>query len=478
VLVGSGESAPVVVNGSEIFEVIGIRAFSAKRRANLIAERIEKLAADPAFDPATLRVEHNEGRSEIFAGDDPVSIMLVLDVDAEYQGAGAPREIVADVQRKLIQDSIEQYRHDRTAGVIRDSIIQATLRTAALGVVLFIVMWTFRRLDVLLGRQFKRRIKKLEAKSMRVVQAEQIWKVFSGVLTLFKTLLVLFIVYLFLNAVLSLFPWTRHFARTLLHLILDPLQAMGSALLGYMPNFVFLLLLYFITRYLLNLVHGLFDAIHRENLRFARFEAEWAWPTYRIIRVVVIIFAVIVAYPYIPGSESDAFKGISLFVGVLLSLGSTSFISNIIAGYTMTYRGAFKIGDRVRIGDTVGDVIESRLLVTQLRSLKNERIVIPNSTILNSEVTNYSSLAREEGVILHTRVGIGYEVPWRQVEAMLLEAAARTEGLREEPAPFVLQVALTDFAVTYELNAYAWRSTTPGCIAISRTSSTSTACRS
>lgn len=184
------------------------------------------------------------------------------------------------------------------------------------------------------------------------------------------------------------------------------------------------------------------------------FEAEWAWPTYRIVRIVVIIFAIVVAYPYIPGSNSQAFKGITLFLGVLLSLGSTSVISNIIAGYTMTYRRAFKVGDRVRIGDTVGQVTEVRLLVTNLLSLKNEKIVIPNSKILSSEVINYSTLAKEQGLILHTSVGIGYEVPWRQVEAMLLEAAARTPGLLKEPSPFVLQKALNDFAVTYELNAY------------------------
>ena len=141
-------------------------------------------------------------------------------------------------------------------------------------------------------------------------------------------------------------------------------------------------------------------------------------------------------------------------MGVLLSLGSTSVISNIIAGYTMTYRRAFKVGDRIRVGDTIGEVLDSRLLVTHLNSLKNERIIIPNSTILNSEITNYSSQEREKGLILHTQVGIGYEVPWRQVEAMLMEAAARTDEVLQDPPPFVLQQALTDFAVTYELNVY------------------------
>ena len=209
------------------------------------------------------------------------------------------------------------------------------------------------------------------------------------------------------------------------------------------------------TRYVLRLLYGFFDAVNHQNLHFRNFEAEWAWPTYRIVRVVIFVFVLVIAYPYIPGASSDAFKGITLFFGVLLSLGSTSLIANIIAGYTMTYRRAFKIGDRVRIGETIGDILDSRLLVTHIRSLKNEMVIIPNSTILNSEIINYSTLAKKkEGIILHTSVGIGYEVPWRQVEAMLIEAATRTRGLLQQPAPFVLQKALTDFAVTYELNAY------------------------
>jgi small-conductance mechanosensitive channel len=127
---------------------------------------------------------------------------------------------------------------------------------------------------------------------------------------------------------------------------------------------------------------------------------------------------------------------------------------DVIAGYTMTYRRAFREGDRIRIGDVVGDVTHQRLLVTHVRTPKNEDVVVPNSTILSNNVVNYSSHARNAGLILHTAVGIGYEVPWRQVEAMLRMAAERTAGLLREPPPFVLQTALGDFAVTYELNAY------------------------
>jgi small-conductance mechanosensitive channel len=161
-----------------------------------------------------------------------------------------------------------------------------------------------------------------------------------------------------------------------------------------------------------------------------------------------------VAYPYIPGSGSGAFKGVSLMVGVLFSLGSSSIVANLIAGYSMIYRRAFRVGDRIRINDHIGDVIAIRALVTSLRTPKNEEIIIPNSEILNNPILNYSAMAREGALILHTTVGIGYEVPWRQVEAMLLMAAERTEGLRRDRPAFVLQTSLGDFCVVYEINVY------------------------
>jgi small-conductance mechanosensitive channel len=163
---------------------------------------------------------------------------------------------------------------------------------------------------------------------------------------------------------------------------------------------------------------------------------------------------VVVAYPYIPGSSSEAFKGVSIFLGVVVSLGSSSVIANLMAGYTMIYRRAFKVGDRISIENLTGDVMEKRLMVTHLRTVKNEEVIVPNSTIINSNIINYSTLARSRGLILHTTLGIGYETPWRQVEAMLLLAADRTPGLLKEPAPFVLQKSLGGFAVNYELNAY------------------------
>ncbi len=227
---------------------------------------------------------------------------------------------------------------------------------------------------------------------------------------------------------------------------------MWQGFVAKLPDLIVLAIIVVLVRYVLHLLRLFFDAVGRGSVHLHNFDAAWAAPTYRIARYVLLIFAAVIAYPYIPGSGSEAFKGISLFLGVMLSIGSTSFISNMIAGYALTYRRVLKVGDWVKVDDTLGEVIHTRLQVTHLRSPKNEEITIPNSVILNSKVLNYSSLTAERRLILHTQIGIGYEVPWRQVESMLLLAAQRTPGVQHEPAPFVLQKALGDFAVTYELN--------------------------
>jgi small-conductance mechanosensitive channel len=257
--------------------------------------------------------------------------------------------------------------------------------------------------------------------------------------------------------VLSLFPWTRGFADRILGAVLSPVSSGAAKILATLPKLIILALIVVATRYLLKVMRLFFSAVEHGRIRLASFEPEWAEPTHKIARILIIVFAIVVSYPYIPGSGTEAFKGITIFFGLLFSLGSSSLIANLIAGYTMTYRRAFHGGDRIAIGDLIGDVTKVRLMVTHLRSLKNEEVVIPNSAILNTHVINYSALTREHGLVLHTMVGIGYEVPWRQVEAMLLMAAQRTEGLLREPQPYVLQKSLGDFAVNYELNVFCDR---------------------
>jgi small-conductance mechanosensitive channel len=443
-------TAPVVVDGVPLFRVRGIAAYPAEKRAEGIAERIVALAEDRTLSKEALRLEEEPGAILIMA--DKKRIMAVLEADARLEGID--RHTLARGYIWRIGETIETWRHDRDPGVLKRNVVFAIGATLLLVLALWIGFRLFRRLGVWLEVRIRPKVQGIQIRKFQVIRGEQLWRLLMGVRSLFWAVIVLTAIYVYLYDVLSLFPWTRGLGKGLVGILLDPLRTMGLGLLKAVPNLVFLLVFFLVTRYVLKLVRLFFAGVAEGTVVLPEFEAEWAWPTFRLVRLLLIAFALIVAYPYIPGSDSGAFKGVSIFIGVLFSLGSSSLIGNLIAGYTMTYRRAFRVGDRIRVGEHLGDVVQSRLLVTHLRTPKNEEVVISNSTILGGEIVNYSTLAQQQGLILHTTVGIGYETPWRQVEAMLLEAAARTPGLLREPPPFVLQKGLGDFCVTYEINVY------------------------
>jgi len=443
------ERAAVTVDGKVLFHVRGITSsYPAEQRARAIRKRIETVAADRSVAADAVRVVETEDRSNIVAGD----ILVVSVIDADAAPEGVTRQQLARVLRPKVAEAIAQHRADRSPRALMINTLYALGATLAAVLLVFALRLAFRRLDALLERRYRSRVEGLEVQSHQLIQAKQLWKTLQGFIKTVHVLAVLVIIYLSLNLVLGLYPWTRPLAGRLFSIVLEPLRTMGTAFLQALPNLVFIALLIIVIRYVLKVMRLFFAGVDQGTIPLSGFDREWAWPTYKIIRLLVIAFTMVVAYPYIPGSGSDAFKGISIFLGVLFSLGSSSFIANMIAGYTMTYRRAYRIGDRIKVGDIIGDVVEMRLMVTHLRTVKNEEVVVPNSLILNSNIINYSTLSRTRGLILHTTVGIGYETPWRQVEAMLLLAAGRTAGLLKEPSPFVRQKSLGDFAVSYELN--------------------------
>ncbi|HEY7305703.1 MAG TPA: mechanosensitive ion channel family protein [Bryobacteraceae bacterium] len=444
------QTADVVIDGETLFSVRGVKAHPAERRAQQIADKIRDLAANSKIGPESLRLEEHPGATWLLAGGQ--RIMAVLDEDAAIEDIS--RDPLATLYRARIAHAIEAYRRARQPALLWLHALYALGAT----VVLLAFARFGRRLVAFLRagfeRRYRARIEGLEGRAYHIVKVEQIWRALTGLLNLAWGLALAVAAYTYLHYVLALFPWTRGFANHLYIIAIDPLRTIGTGLVAMIPNLVFLAILTVIIRYVLKMIRVLFDGVGSGTVTLKGFDPEWAGPTYRLVRMLVIVFAIVVAYPYVPGSESGAFKGVSLFIGIIFSLGSSSFISNFIAGYSMTYRRAFRLGDRVKIGDQIGDVEQIRLLVTHLRTIKNEEVVVPNSTILGNEVVNYSSLARNPGLILHTTVGIRYDTPWRQVEAILLEAAARTPGLRPEPPPFVLKKELRDFYVTYEINVY------------------------
>ena len=443
-------TAPVTIDGRTLFHVRGVSSYPPAARAAAIAERIKGLAADRSFDPSSARVVDSEDSTDLMAG--PTRIMAVLNADAALENID--RRTLAGVYLQRVQAAVEDYRDARRPDVLRADALRAVIATLVFFGALWLVLWTTRRVRALLESRYRQRLRSVAIQSFQILEAQQIWSSLQAALNVLRLAAIALLTYFYLYFVLDLFPWTQPTARALLSHIITPLERMGQSVLGYLPDLIFLILLVIVARYVLRVVQLFFEATRRGTVAWEGFDPDWSQPSYRLVRLGVIVLTAVIAYPYIPGSGSEAFKGISIFLGVMFSIGSSSFISNIIAGYALIYRRAFKVGDRVQIDDVIGDVVQTRLQVTHLRSLKGEEVIVPNSLILNSKVVNFSSLAGKQGLILHTTVGIGYEIAWRKVEAMLLQAAERTAGLLREPKAFVLQKALGDFAITYELNVY------------------------
>lgn len=297
-------------------------------------------------------------------------------------------------------------------------------------------------------------IRSIRIQSIEVLNEERISAFFISTIRTVRIVLLLGLFYLYIPLVLSFFPWTRGMATKLFDYILTPIEKVGHSFVTYLPNIFFLLVIVVLTHYAIKFSRFLFSEVEKQTITIPGFYHDWADPTFKIVRFMIIAFAVVVAFPYLPGSDSPAFKGVSVFLGVLFSLGSTSAISNIVAGVILTYMRAFKLGDRVKIADTVGDVVEKNLLITRIRTIKNVDITVPNAMVLGSHITNFSSSAKEFGLILHTTVTIGYDAPWRQVHELLIAAAQATGNILEQPKPFVLQTSLDDFYVSYQINAY------------------------
>jgi small-conductance mechanosensitive channel len=297
-------------------------------------------------------------------------------------------------------------------------------------------------------------IKPVKLKTLEIFSEQRIVGILKGLFKLLRTVAVLTLVYFYITIVFSFFAFTNTWAGTLVDYIVQPLWGVVRAFVQFLPNLFFILVVAFVTRYVIRFIRLIFDEVHRGTISFPGFYVDWAQPTFKIVRFLILAFAAIVIFPYLPGASSPVFQGISVFLGVLFSLGSTGAVANIVAGVVLTYMRPFRIGDRVKIAETVGDVIEKTLLVTRVRTIKNVDITVPNAMVLGSHIINYSSVAKERGLILHTSVSIGYAVPWNRVHELLIAAALATDDILKEPKPFVLQTSLDDFFVNYEINAY------------------------
>ena len=442
--------AQVTINGKTVFSVQGVLSFSAEDRANAISRRIKELSREVLFKPDSLAVADSERTTDIMAGD--LIVMSVTDQDAKL--AKQSRQDLANDYAQRIRSALLGLRREYSL----KSILLGALYTLIATLVLFLIFRIFGRIFPSVYKTLNgwrgTRIRSLRIQKFELLPAHRITDFAIGVAKLIRFVLVLIALYFYASLVLGFFPWTRGYAQVLVAYVLTPLRLIGDAVVAYLPNLFFVVVIILVASYLTKFIKMIFKELGRGTISFPNFYPEWAEPTYKIIRFLIMALTLIIVFPYLPGSKSPAFQGISIFLGVLFSLGSTSAIANIVAGVILTYMRAFKIGDRVKIADTMGDVIEKTLLITRVRTIKNVEITIANAMVLGSHIINFSSSSNEEGLILHTTVTIGYDAPWRTVHQLLIDGALSTGAILKQPAPFIFQTALDDFYVHYELNAY------------------------
>jgi small-conductance mechanosensitive channel len=278
---------------------------------------------------------------------------------------------------------------------------------------------------------------------------------FAGVgLRIARFVLIIGLFYLYVPLVLNFIPATRPLADQVMPVVLDPARQFGLAVLGYLPKLVSLIIIVVAARYFLRLISYIMAAASKGAITIRGFDPEWADQTARLMKVVVILATVMIIYPFLPGAGSELFKGFSVFAGALFTLGASGSVSNVISGVTLTYSRSFKLGDRVEIGGTIGDVVSRGLFVTRLRTIYNEEITLPNTVALGNRVVNYSAARNSEGLVLQVTAGIGYDVDWRQVHELMKNAARAAEHVLDDPEPTVIQDSLGDFAVQYKLLAW------------------------
>jgi small-conductance mechanosensitive channel len=448
----STKGYPVVgVLGDTLFHIYSKRGeLSAKDRAEILTKKIHELYKDDYFNTDSLKVVETADNYTIQYG--KTIVLSLNETDALWHDKNLSE--LGNEYKIKIADSIKKAKYE-------NSLSRTLIRT---GLVLLVILLTWlliwlirlgnRRLMNSINSNKEKWLKKLAYKDYTFLNEEQKYQIILFITKLLRWFVYIVLIYISLSAIFSIFPITRGWADKLIQFILSPLKSIFIGIWNYLPNLFSILAIYFVMKYFIKFVKYIFTEIDSEKLKVSGFHADWAMPTFSIVKFLLYAFMFVLIFPFLPASDSNIFKGVSVFIGVLFSLGSHSSIANVVAGLVITYMRPFKVGDRIKIGDVTGDVIEKTLLVTRLRTPKNEEVTIPNSSVLSGNTVNYSTMARTVGLIIHTTVTIGYDVPWKKMHQALLNAADRTEAILKEPKPFVLQTSLDDFYVSYQINGY------------------------
>lgn len=442
---------PVVVEGDTLFY------FYAKRGGHTPQQRAENVAADIAelgkllnLQPDSVYVESSDIVTDVmYKGK-----VLVSFTDMDGLWENCTRDQLAADKRLVIMEKLHQMKESHGLLQLGKRIVYFILVLVGQYLLFRVTNWLFRKLKLRIVRLRNTRLKPFSIQDYELLDTLKQVKLLVFLASLVRYVSMFLQLLLTVPLLFSIFPQTKVLAYQLFSYIWNPVKSIFIGVVDYIPNLFTIFIIYMAVKYLVRLFRYLADEVQSEHLKLRGFYPDWAIPTYHIIRFLLYAFMLAMIYPYLPGSNSGVFQGISVFVGLIVSLGSSTVIGNIIAGLVITYMRPFKIGDCIKLNDTTGNVVEKTPLVTRIRTPKNEVVTIPNSFVMSSHTVNFSQSAREYGLIIHSEVSIGYDVPWRTVNKLLVEAALNTPGVVDDPRPFVLSTSLSDWYPVYQVNAY------------------------
>lgn len=442
---------PVIVYNQTLFYIKNsLGPLSAKDRANIATEKITNLEKDLLTKTDSILLDTTGGNININYKD--IIITSITDKDAKANNI-APLILAANYQKSIVR-IIEKYRNENNIIEITKRIGLGLLIILLLVIIIFYLNRYGNQFKELISEKLDKKLDGIKIRKYELITKENQLLVIRRLVNVLKYFIIIVIIYITLPLIFRLFPWTKSWSDALINFILDPLKSIFDAIIAFIPNLISIIVIIFFFKYLIKGIAFLTGEVASGKLTLNGFYPDWAQPTFKIVKVVLYAFMFVVIWPYIPGSDSPIFQGVSVFLGLLVSFGSSSAIGNMVAGIVITYMRPFALKDRVKIGEVVGDVVEKSLLVTRIRTIKNEIITIPNSAILSGNTINYSTMARKEGYILHTTITIGYDEPWRKIHDLMIDSAIATEDIDTKRKPFVLQTSLDDWYVSYQINAY------------------------
>lgn len=448
ILISDIISAPVVFKLDTLFYIkSSADSYPVKIRAKEISTRLEELTKWYIKDKDSLYIKEVDHHVNVMYNDKIA--FVVTNSDAKYQEA--PIISLAEMQLLSLKVSLNNQDQLTTTEWFK-RIGYFTLSFILLIGFVKLVNWLFRRLDKRLSKIERTFLKKNRniLKYFIPKKTKNIFVFFSKIIriTVIGISLIAFAPFMF-----SFFPWAEHIVHLFYGYIATPVKYVVFGFIDFIPSIFFIIVIAYIARYAVRVMKEIAADVELGKYKISNFHKDWAQPTEKIFSILIYAVALVMIFPYLPGSGSTAFQGVSIFIGAIISFGSTSAIANIIAGIVITYMRPFQIGDRVKIDNIVGDIIEKTILVTHIRTPKNEDVTIPNANILMGKIVNYSN-NKEQSIIIHTTITLGYDLPWQTANELLINAAKMTEHIIKKPEPFVLQTSLDDFYVSYQINAY------------------------